>query len=251
MRALDLVVRALGPRRKPFFLHANPILQRLLMARLCVKESFLRFQKLAVVALGAQHPRGIGPIQLRHLRRDVLKEVAIVADDDAGKGLAGQQFFQPFDPGQVEMVRRLVEQQQIGLLDEGFGDGQPFAPAAGECIRDGFKISEARHAESGAQTRLPIGLMHSGPLERAFDDLPDGSPGVQTGILLNVRHAQVPARSDLAGVGLDVAGEHLEQRGFAAAVRPDQSDAVAVVDGETRCRGKAWSRRRSWLRIAR
>ena len=34
-------------------------------------------------------------------------------------------------PGKVEMVGGLVEQQDVGMLDEGFDQGEAFLPAAG------------------------------------------------------------------------------------------------------------------------
>jgi hypothetical protein len=44
--------------------------------------------------------------------------------------------------------------------------------------------------------------------------------------------ASALAQRDFPTIGLDCAGENLQQRRFARAVRPDQSDAVALGNGE-------------------
>src|SRR5438270_12141159 len=46
--------------------------------------------------------------------RQVGEESAVVADDDERAAPAVEFAFQPFDGGQIEMVGRLVEQQDIG-----------------------------------------------------------------------------------------------------------------------------------------
>ena len=54
--------------------------------------------------------------------------------DEVAEGGGAQQPFQPDDAGQVEVVGRLVEQQQVGPADQFAGQGQPLAPAAGKDV---------------------------------------------------------------------------------------------------------------------
>ena len=49
-------------------------------------------------------------------------------------------------------------------------------------------------------------------------------------VLRQVAERQRVGFLDEAGVGLVEAGEHLEQRGLAGAVRPAQADAIAIAD---------------------
>ena len=63
-------------------------------------------------------------------------------DEVAERG-GPQQPFQPDDAGQVEMVGRLVEQQQVGPADQFAGQGQPLAPAAGEDVGRLVGVGEA------------------------------------------------------------------------------------------------------------
>ena len=55
-----------------------------------------------------------------------------MAHRDEGLRLAPQQLLEPEDALDVEVVRRLVEQEQLGLAGQRAGDGQPLLPSAGE-----------------------------------------------------------------------------------------------------------------------
>ena len=45
-----------------------------------------------------------------------------MAHDDAGERRGLKKLFEPLDPGEIQMVRRLVEEEQVGLLHERFGN---------------------------------------------------------------------------------------------------------------------------------
>ena len=53
---------------------------------------------------------------------EALQEGAVVADRDEGAGVAGQPILKPFDRRKVEMVGRLVEQQDLRILRKRAGD---------------------------------------------------------------------------------------------------------------------------------
>lgn len=118
------------------------------------------------------------------------------------------------------------------MLDEGFGDGEAFFPSSRECGSLGFEVGETCDAERGPEPLFPFRFGYAGAMQGCFDDAADGAAGGKLGILLNVGHAQVFARRDFAEVGLDFAGDHLEQRGLAASVRADEPDAVSFIDRE-------------------
>ena len=69
------------------------------------------FKRQAAAALQLQNPFG-----------DVVQEVPIVGNDNHRAGIVAQGLFEPLDGFGVEMVRRLVEQQQVGLLQQGHPD---------------------------------------------------------------------------------------------------------------------------------
>ena len=70
-----------------------------------------------------------------------------MADGDGGEGRGAEQFFKPFDAGQVEVVGGLVEQHHFRLDDHGFSDGKTLAPTAGE--RGGFSVEIGKSGAAG------------------------------------------------------------------------------------------------------
>ena len=55
-----------------------------------------------------------------------------MADDDHRHGLAGQVAFEPFGRGDIEMVRRFVQEHQVGAFEQELGEHQPRLLAAGK-----------------------------------------------------------------------------------------------------------------------
>ena len=47
----------------------------------------------------------------------LIQKVAIMGDHDEGKVLSGKVILQPFDHVEVEVVGRLIENQEFGLVD--------------------------------------------------------------------------------------------------------------------------------------
>ena len=66
----------------------------------------------------AREEDGAPAVELEHGRRHRLEEPAVVRDEDHGRVDRRQQLLEPLDRLDVEVVRRLVEQQQVGLRRE-------------------------------------------------------------------------------------------------------------------------------------
>src|SRR5581483_424140 len=134
-RRLDARLRLrrarLRPAAQPLHLAPHEIRERFLIRRLVAQQLIALLQKIAVAALALKESVGIRMIQLEHPLADVVEEVAVVTDDDERLGLASQERLEPEDRLDIEMVRRLVEQQHIGLAHELARDRKPLAPAAG------------------------------------------------------------------------------------------------------------------------
>src|SRR5258706_5190736 len=109
----------------------NQILERFLTLGLRLQEFFFLLQKVEVAAVNTQRTIGINAIELDHIGRDILQEVAVVAHDDAGKGSLLKQVFEPCDSGEIEMVGRLVEQEDVRMLHQGLDNRETLLPAAG------------------------------------------------------------------------------------------------------------------------
>ena len=232
MRAFDLRVRALAPRRS----HSISLWTRFSSAscRLACawRNSSFFSRKCAVVSVDAKKAVGINAVEFDHLGGDVLEKIAVVADDHAGEGRALKQVFEPGDSREIEMVGGLVEQQNVGMLHQSFGDGQTLAPASGEFVAWASKSSKPARPRVSAK-RAP----RSVPVTAARSNAPSMtvrmvSSGREPGILLDVAETGALAHGDFAGVGVDLAGENAEQRGFTGAVGADQADAISFGNGE-------------------
>ena len=110
--------------------------------------------------------------QLEHRRRDCLEEPAVVSDED-DRGVDGLELtFEPLEIQDVEVVRRLVEQEEIGAAGERSGERCARQLSAGERperpIEVVFGEAEAAHGSSGTiapgptarvlETRLRLGV---------------------------------------------------------------------------------------------
>ena len=143
-----------------------------------------------------------------------------MADDDQ-RGAAAIQFaFQPFDGRKIEMVGRLVQQQDIGRGRQHPRQRRAAGLAAGNMRR----ILVAVQAElfeqilrliavvAGAEPGLDIGQRRGVTAEiRLLRQIADGGAGLHKAA---------------AAVGLDEARGDLQQRRFAGAVAADQADAL-------------------------
>src|SRR5689334_21055506 len=169
------------------------------------------------------------------VRGHPVQEPPVVAGDDRAAGELEQRVLQARQGLDVEVVGRLVQQQQVAALLEGQRQVHPVALAAGH-DRGGLLLVRALEPERGhvraardldvadADVRLAVG-----------DDLPHVLLRVDalTG-LVHVRDRDCLADPDGALVRLLLADDHLEQGGLAHSVRPeDADDAVAgQAEGE-------------------
>jgi hypothetical protein len=118
------------------------------------------------------------PDRLRH----GIEQVPVVRDDDDRAREIGQRRFEPFDSFNVQVVGRLVEQQQAGLLQHQLGQqGARFLPAgqlidrareilrrephAGQCLADTNLVGIASGILEFLGQR-PIALQRRVPLGR-------------------------------------------------------------------------------------
>src|SRR5215467_13363213 len=69
-------------------------------------------------------------MQMEHLRRDFPEKIAIVRDNDDSAAIFGQRCLECFARRYVEMVSRLVQDEDIGLSVNQLGEGQTAALAS-------------------------------------------------------------------------------------------------------------------------
>ena len=103
---------------------------------LLIALSLLR-QELVVVA--GVEPEALVP-DFRDLIYRHVEEVAIMRNQQERVGIILQILFQPVASFEIEMVGGLIEQQQVRLLQQQFGEREAHLPATGELIRKALPV---------------------------------------------------------------------------------------------------------------
>ena len=140
-------------------------------------------------------------------------------------GEPGQALLEPGDGVDVEVVGRLVEDEQVALgavaeRHQRPGQRHPLGLAAREPADVGVEqVAQAEPVEHGLA--LPA------PADRGAH-----RPGGQHRDLVERDDAGAPPPADDARLGLDGAGQHAEQRRLAGAVDADDAQPVAAGDGD-------------------
>ena len=202
----------------------------LLLARHALEEEGVVVAGVAVEPAAAQ---------LEHAVAERVEEGAVVGDDDEPAGVAAEVVLEPEQGLEVEVVRRLVEQEERGLAHEEASDVGAHDPAAGE--RPGGQVVVALAEAEAGEDLLGAGLerpVHLGVgvvrvVRRAGRrDLEDGL--LADGGALLGQEAEVRAALPLgrALVGLLLAEDDAEEGRLPRAVGPDQPQAVAPLEGE-------------------
>ena len=131
MRALDLAWRALGELPDPFQLVVDRFLAALLLALFLLEPLGLLLQIGGVIAFVDE----VAPaIELEDPVDDIVEEIAVVGDEDDVARIVDQMLLEPLDAFGVEVVGRLVEQQDVGLFEQQPGQRDAALLAAREVV---------------------------------------------------------------------------------------------------------------------
>ena len=158
---LGLSRAGLGLPRQPLQLAAHAVSQRLLVRGLCGQLLVLLLEVRAVAAAHVEDPLGERTVQLDEAPGDGLEKVAVVAHGHESLGLLLQALLQPEDPVDVEVVRGLVEEQELGLAHERAADGQPLLPAARQSRGGLRRVLEACLAHLDADAGLGLVIVET------------------------------------------------------------------------------------------
>ena len=183
-------------------------------------------------------------LEREHVGGDPVQEPPVVADHDRTPGKAEQGLLQGSERVDVEVVRRLVQQQHVPAAFQDLGELHPVALATGE-LTDLLLLvaapeAEARHVCTGVQ----LAVADDDPLHPSGDLVEDRRIRVQriAGLLdLGELHRRADRQSP--GVRLVLADDHAEQRRLAGAVGPDHPDDAARGEEERKLVDQASGRR--------
>src|SRR4051794_29096582 len=171
----------------------------------------------------------VGALVGEDVRRDAVEEPPVVGDDHRAAGELEQRVLEAAERLDVEVVGRLVEQQQVAALLEGERQVEAVALATGE---DAGRLLLVRPLEAERRhvgARRDLGLADLAVVRAVRDDLPQRLLGVDSGAAL-VEVGDVDRLADLQVSAVErlQPDDRLEQGRLADAVRADDADdAVA------------------------
>ena len=198
----------LGTAPQPFDLAPDFVFERLLILGLRVLELVLPDEELAVVAVHAEEPLRIDPVDLHHAGGDVLQKIAVVADDQRGERRPGEHLFQPQDPLQIQMIGGLVHDQQFGVLQQFERDCEALAPPARERGNQRRGVEETHSTQDFVGARGPLRVREvPGDFHRVDGPL-NGEVQGSFPLLRHVAEAQQLARRDIALVQIQAARQN-------------------------------------------
>ena len=163
----------------------------------------------------------LAAIEPRRAARQVRQEPPVMADQDQRAAAAAEFAFQPFDGGEIEMVGRLVEQQDIGRRRQHARQCGAAGLAAGH-LRRIFIAAKAELLQEIARLIAIVAGAKSG--------LDIGQGGGITGeirLLRQIADGRARLHEAAAAVGLDQTCGDLQQRRFPGPVAADQGDPLA------------------------
>ena len=244
-------------RRDPLLLALERALVRGLLAALLLQPLLLLRQPGGVVALVGN---AAAAVELQDPAGDVVEEVAVVGDDQDRARIVAQMAFQPVHRLGVEMVGRLVEQQQIGLVEQQPAERDAAALAAGELGDVGVvrRAAQRVHREIDLGVELPqvlgvdlvleLGHLVGGLVrvvggdlvvaveqrllgrDALHDVLAHGELRIELRLLLQVADAGAFGDPALADELLVDAGHDAQQRRLAGAVDAEHADLGVRIE---------------------
>ena len=196
---------------------------------------------------------------------EAVEKFPVVRDDENRAGITVQIILKPQQRFEVEMVRRLVEHQQVRLLREQPGEVRAHDPAAAHFLRRPVKILFAKAETREDLLRLGLDLIAIQFVEAivdivvnflrvqrldwmirlpGFDDAAESREFRRNGhrhlhhrlvtggraFLRQITDRDVALSHDLAVVRRGFSEDEGKERGLARAVRADQPEAVATID---------------------
>ena len=215
----------LDPLADPDLLLGQPLVEEGVLALLGRQRGLLALEEGRVVARPVEEPAAV---DLDDPGGQPAEERPVVGDEDQRPAEPEQVVFEPADRLDVQVVRRLVEQQDVGLADQRPGEQDPALHARGERLERGVGVE--LHPREDPVDRV-AGRVAAVALVEPGGDLVEDRAAPPLGDLLDQPGDPDPLRADhLALVGREVAVEELQERRLPRPVPADQPDPLAALD---------------------
>ena len=210
----------------PWRIHASSCASFLSNSAACFAStsSAARFSQHVVIVVAGPLPQ-LSAIEFDDARRKTAHEGAVVADEQQSAFEVDHHVLEPGDRLDIEMVRGLIQQQQVRRRDERPAEHHAPAPAAGQCAQRCVAIElQARDDLIHLQVALPLAL-RSALADALLDHGEHRVIARSRHLLREARHPDAGADPHLAAIGNDLtgdqpAGARIFLRRFARAGRP-------------------------------
>ena len=170
--------------------------------------------------------RQFAPGEIERVVAGGAEKRPIVGDDQTRRPVTLQEVFQENLGAQVEEVRRLVEQQEIRLVQQQRRQLHARLPASGELGDGAVQVGPFQLKLPGDFSAFPVGLTAV-----AHQKLESGLPGKKRIVLPQIAQSQAGMADDFAAVEFFLAEQDPEQRAFAGAVAADEPHLDIVAQG--------------------
>ena len=198
-------------------------------------------------------------VQMQDTVDRLVQEIAVVADDQHRMRIGGDEILKPEHAFEIEIVRRLVEEQDIGLCEQPARQRDPHAPSAGELgagalMRLFIETEPGKNPgrASGGGMRIDIAepRVDFADAMRIVGRLGLRSERGQLGVrrqhrfeqrlratrrfLRNMREPGILGKADGPVIGMKLTRNQAQERGLARAVAPDKADFMPFGNGDGR-----------------
>ena len=156
-----------------------------------------------------------------------------MGDEDDRAAVPQQERLQPADRLDVEVVRRLVQEQDVRVVDDGPGQQDPALHSRGQLREPGVRVEpdpgdDRLHPMVGP-AKVMVVVVSVQPAGHLVGDGPAMALGH---ILRQARDPQPLLPEDRPLVGLELAADQAEQRALPLAVASQQAEALPGLDLE-------------------
>ena len=168
------------------------------------------------------------------MREHTRSRKSVVGDHQQRQPLTCEIFLKPLDGGDVEMVGRLVKNQQVGAAEKHRCQSHAFALPAGKVSHPLAVVGDTQlceHLAPAVFIGLAVLLFHR-VVNGGVTGFGDCCVRVERWHLLEKSDAKVAAGYDPARVGFLNPGDYAQQGGLAGAVSGDNTDFVTFFDAE-------------------
>ena len=195
----------------------------------------LLLEKAAVVAF---EPLQMSLFKAEQAVNGAIQKITVVGHNDHAALEVLQEILQNTQGAHVKIIGGFIQQQHIRGLDQHPAEGQTPTLSTGQLGQGAVLLGRGEQKplqQLGCGDLLTANFDAAGSFLDEFDHLAlEAFPfGEGSGVLVEVADVNGLTQAQCSGGGLAPTGNQIQQGGFAAAVRPDDADAIFRAEAVT------------------